>query len=165
MMTARDVLKQQFAMFYGVTRRNLDGMNAADAVVQPSGGGNCANWILGHLINVQNLAMRLIGAEPVWEDPQLERAAFDPITGPATAVDWNTMVSRLSGSESRCLAALGALDDVALAEPMPDPFGRPSTRAEILVILAFHQAYHAGQLAMGRRAAGLAGAIKGPGQG
>jgi uncharacterized damage-inducible protein DinB len=33
-----------------------------------------------------------------------------------------------------------------------------------LNLLAFHQTYHTGQLAMSRRIAGLEGAVKGPGQ-
>lgn len=164
MNTARDVLAQQFAMLYAVCRRNLEGMSTADSLVQPPGGGNCANWIVGHLVNVHNAAMQLVGEAPVWEDPQLERAGFEPITGPANAIDWQVMVTQFLESESRCVAAIGRLSDTALAEPMDDPFGRPSTRAGILTILAFHQTYHAGQLAMARRGAGLDGVIKGPGQ-
>ena len=64
----------------------------------------------------------------------------------------------------RCLAAISALSDDAMAESVPHPFGGTCTRAELLNILAFHQAYHAGQLAMSRRIAGLEGAVKGPGQ-
>jgi uncharacterized damage-inducible protein DinB len=39
-----------------------------------------------------------------------------------------------------------------------------TTRAELLYVLAFHQAYHAGQLAISRRIAGLEGAVKSPRQ-
>lgn len=62
------------------------------------------------------------------------------------------------------LAALGALSDATLAEGMTDPFGNACTRAELLNLLAIHQCYHAGQLGMARRAAGLKGAILAPGQ-
>ena len=43
-------------------------------------------------------------------------------------------------------------------------YGGTCSRAELLNLLAFHQTYHVGQLAISRRIAGLDGAIKGPGQ-
>jgi len=113
---------------------------------------------------VQNAAMALADTSAVWEDPQLARAGFEPITAPKHAIDWDTMTARFFESEPRCVEAIGVLSDQAMAEAMPDPFGRPSTRAGNLGILAFHQAYHAGQIATARRAAGLPGVIKGPGQ-
>jgi uncharacterized damage-inducible protein DinB len=163
-MTLQQLLAEQFQRFYGVTRVNLAGVTAADSVAQPSGGGNCINWILGHLVNVQNGAMALVGADPVWQDPQLQRAGFEPITGPGGAIDWDAMVARFFDSEARCVEAIAALTDDSLNEAMPDPFGRPSTRAGNLNLLAFHQTYHAGQIATARRAAGLPGVVKGPGQ-
>lgn len=49
--------------------------------------------------------------------------------------------------------------------PINGEFSLPDdSRAELLNILAFHQAYHAGQLAICRRIAGLDGVIKAPGQ-
>lgn len=163
-MKTQQLLAEQFQRFYGVTRVNLADVTAADSVAQPLGGGNCLNWILGHLVNVQNGAMALLGIDAVWQDPQLAWAGFQPITGPDGAIDWDTMVARFFDSEQRCIEAITALTDDSLAEPMPDPFGHPSTRAGILNLLAFHQAYHAGQLGLARRAAGLPGVVKGPGQ-
>jgi uncharacterized damage-inducible protein DinB len=42
--------------------------------------------------------------------------------------------------------------------------GGSASRAELLSLLAFHQAYHSGQLGIARRIAGMEGAVKGPGQ-
>ena len=41
-------------------------MTHAQSLAQPAGGGNCANWILGHLVNVHNAVIRVARAEPVW---------------------------------------------------------------------------------------------------
>jgi uncharacterized damage-inducible protein DinB len=164
-MTGRDMLVQQFGAIYGVIARNIDGLSHADSLAPAAGGGNTANWILGHLVNVQNQVMRIIGAPPVWESEQLERARFDhPIRDAADAIDWDTLVDRFNASRNACLAALSALSDESLAEKMPGPFGDPSTRAGLLSILSFHQAYHTGQLGMARRAAGKKAAILAPGQ-
>lgn len=164
-MHARDMLVQQFGAIYGVIARNVDGLTHSDSLAPAAGGGNTANWILGHLLNVQNAVMQIIGAPPVWESDQLERARFDhPIRGAGEAIDWDSLVERFNGSRDSCLAALAELSDEALAEKMPDPFGQPSTRAGMLALLAIHQCYHAGQLGMARRAAGRKAAILAPGQ-
>jgi uncharacterized damage-inducible protein DinB len=155
---------QQFGLVYGVAASNVDGMTQAQSLVQPSPGGNCANWILGHLTNVQNGVMALLGETPVWESEQLARAGLEPITDPSRAIDWNTMRERFLGSKERCLTAISTLSDASLAESVPHPFGGMTTRGELLNLLAFHQAYHAGQLGVARRVAGLEGAIKAPGQ-
>lgn len=163
-MNVQEAAAQHFRFMYQTAAANLEGITQEQSLLQPSPGGNCANWILGHLTNVQNGVMRLIGEKPVWESGDLAKAGEDPITGPKSAIPWDTLRDRFLGSRDRCLAAVTALSDASLAEPVPHPFGGTATRGEILNLLAFHQTYHTGQLAMSRRIAGLEGAIKGPRQ-
>ncbi len=163
-MSPADTLAEQFRLVYATVAGNLEGMSARHSLVQPAGGANCANWILGHLVSVQNGAAELAGAEPVWDDPRLRRAGFEPITSARDAIDWDEMVDRLMDSEDRLVTAVSRLREEQLAEEVPDPFGGTTSRGRLLAVIAFHQAYHAGQLALARRAAGLAGAIRGPGQ-
>ncbi len=61
------------------------------------------------------------------------------------------------------MAALDGLTDAQLDEGgFTDPFGNQVTRGEFLNLLAVHQNYHAGQLGLSRRLAGLEGAIRAP---
>ncbi len=163
-MHIKDSIAHHFKLTYQTAAANLEGMTRQQSLAQPSPGGNCANWILGHLTSVQNGVMRLLGEEPVWNSERLSRAGWDPITGEGGAIDWETLRERFLGSRERCLAAIAALSEQALTEQVPDPFGETTSRAELLNRLAFHQAYHAGQLAIARRVAGLEGVVKGPGQ-
>ncbi len=163
-MKIQETLANQFGLMYQTAAANLDGLTHEQSLAQPTLGGNCANWILGHLMNVQNGVMSVLGEKPVWESDQLARAGRDPITSPTNAIDWDTLRDRFLGSRERCLAAISALSGGALAESVPHPFGGTCSRAELLNLLAFHQAYHTGQLALSRRIAGLDGAGKGPGQ-
>jgi len=163
-MKIQEAIAQHFGFMYTVAAANLEGLTQEQSLAQPSPGGNCANWILGHLTNVQNGAMHLLNEKPVWENDQLKRASYDPIMRPAGAIDWSTLRDRFLGSRERCLTAISKLSDEALTETVPHPFGGTTTRAELLNLLAFHQTYHAGQLAISRRIAGLEGAVKGPGQ-
>jgi uncharacterized damage-inducible protein DinB len=164
-MTTQEMLVQQFDSIYAVIARNVDGLTHEDSLAPAAGGGNTANWILGHLVNVQNAMMQVIGAPPVWESDQLSHARFDhPIRDASDAIDWDTLVEKFNASRDACLAALAKLSDESLAEKMPDPFGGDTTRAGLLGILVIHQCYHAGQLGMARRAAGKKTAILAPGQ-
>jgi uncharacterized damage-inducible protein DinB len=164
-MNARDLLVLQYDAVYRIIGRNIEGLTHADSLVPVAGGGNTANWILGHLVNVQNEVMGLIGAANVWESEQLQRARFDhPIRDAAEAIDWDTLVERFNSTHKTCLDAIGSLTDDALDENMKGPFGRDTTRAGVLAFLAVHQCYHAGQLGMSRRAAGYKAAILAPGQ-
>ena len=163
-MNLKSMINQHFEMIYQIAGANLEGITHEQSLAQPEPGGNCANWILGHLTNVQNGVMKLLGQSPVWESEQLSRAGWDPITGQPQAIDWETLRNRFLGSRERRLAGVSALSESALTEQVPHPFGGTTTRAELLNVLAFHQAYHTGQLAIARRIAGLEGAVKGPGQ-
>lgn len=163
-MDTKASLLRHFSLLYDTAAMNLEDMSAEHSLARPEPGGNCANWILGHIVSVHNDLMALVGETPVWESEQLARAGFDPIEDPAKAIDWDELKERFLGSRERCLAALAALTDEELAEQLEDPFGEPTSRAGLLTLLAFHQTYHAGQLGVMRRVAGLPGAIKGPGQ-
>lgn len=163
-MNAQNAVAKHFELIYQVAALNLDGITPEQSLAQPSPGGNCANWILGHLTSVQNGVMQLVGEKPVWESDQLARAGTEPITSGSEAIDWDTMRGRFLGSRDRCLAAISRLSDDGMAETVPHPFGGTTSRGELLNVLAFHQAYHTGQLAVARRIAGLEGALKGPRQ-
>jgi uncharacterized damage-inducible protein DinB len=164
-MDGKDALKQQYGFFYRSAKANLDGMTADQSVAQPEPGGNCANWILAHMLGAHNAVMKLAKQDPVWEDETLARAGSDPITSAADAVDWDTMVTRFLASEPRLLAGLEALTEDELDEEgFTDPFGNETTRGRLLNLLAVHQNYHAGQLGMARRLVGLPGAIRSPRQ-
>lgn len=163
-MKTQQAIANQFGFVYRMIEVNTEGMTAEQSLAQPIPGGNCANWIVGHLTNVQNVIMKAIGQPPVWESEQLGNAGWDPITGPHKAIAWDAMRDRILGSRDRCVAAISSLSDAQMAEPVPHPFGGTASRAEVLALGAFHQAYHAGQLAIARRVAGLEGVVKGPGQ-
>src|SRR2546427_452398 len=113
----QEAVAQHFRLMYQTAAANLNGLTHDQSLMQPSPGGNCANWILGHLMNVHNGVMSLVGEKPVWESSQLAQAGDNPITGPTNAIDWNTMRERFLGSKDRCLAAISALPDRA---PRPE---------------------------------------------
>jgi uncharacterized damage-inducible protein DinB len=162
-MTTTEMLQAQFDLIYKTVEANTAGLSAEDSLAHPEAGGNCANWILGHLTNAQNGLMQLMGVEPVWTDAALERDWNEPVTGPDSALDFGAMRDAFLGSRERCLEAIGAQSAEALAEDgIPNPLGGTTTREGLIMLLAFHMAYHAGQLAVARRVAGHPGVFRQP---
>ena len=163
-MKQQQSIAQQFGIAYSMVALNVEGMTKEQSLTQPATGGNCSNWILGHLVDVHNNAMGLAGTDPVWDSDQLKKAGYEPIKSAAGAIEWDTLRSKFLDSKDRCLSAIAKLSDASLEETFPHPFGGTATRAELLSLLALHMTYHAGQLGIARRIAGLPGVIKAPGQ-
>ncbi len=112
---------------------------------------------------MQNNALALLGEAPIFEHDNLPRGEQGPVTGPENAIPFAEARERFLDSEKRCMAALSSLSDADLQEGgFSDPFGDTTTKGGLLNLIAFHQAYHAGQLGLSRRLVGHAGAIKAP---
>jgi hypothetical protein len=162
LLSASQILRQQFELIYATAELNLRHMTMEHSVIQPEPAGNPANWLLAHLIQIQNGVMWLVGQPPVWTDPRIPRVGLVPPVDPASPFDWDAMCSSLIASRDRCLDAIASLSDEQLTETLPDPFGGVTTRVELLGVLANHQPYHIGQLGLIRRLVGLPGEIRGP---
>lgn len=162
-MNGKDYIRQQYGFLYAVLKMHITGVTAEEAVRQPPTGGNCLNWLVAHLVNVQNSVMKLVGAEPVLEDEALNRDWDEPIRTAEEALDWDRLVAALLGSEERCLAAIDGLSKEFVDQGgFKDPFGTALTRGGLLTFLAGHQVYHAGQIGIVRRVIGLPGVISQP---
>ncbi len=159
---ARDLLTVEFDAVYDAAEANLAGMTQEDLLVQPSVGGNCANWILSHLVHSHNGIMATLGEPPVWDNDALAAPRSAPIVDPRDALDFDELRRRFLDSRQRCLHGIENMSDDALARPLRSPAGGTWTVAQLLAFLAFHQGYHVGQLGLARRAAGHQGAIRGP---
>ncbi len=61
-----DALNMLFGINYQVLKKNLDGVTHEESLIQPEGGGNCLNWVLGHIVATRDNAIRLLNQEPVW---------------------------------------------------------------------------------------------------
>jgi len=138
------------------------GVNARDltheeSLLGPKPGGNCANWVLGHIVQNRGAILELLGEQPVWNasdgDPYKRGSA--PIAGGATAKPFPEILEALDRSQERLLAGLSRMRDSDLGSA--DTKG---SRAAKLAGLQFHEAYHAGQLGLLRRIAGKKGAIQ-----
>lgn len=161
MNTTTDALNMLFGINYSVIRRNLAGVTHDESLIQPAGGGNCLNWVLGHIVATRDNALRLLNQEPVWskEIAGIYKRGSDPIRDGANAQTLEKVVADLELSQGRMVAGLAAVSESELSAPSPDK-SLAETVGELLFVLQFHEAYHAGQAGLLRRMAGHEGAIK-----
>lgn len=163
-MGAIDVLLAQAQAIHGVVNRNADGIVHDESLATPGQGGNCFNWVLGHLVWANTLVLKVVNESGPLTDDQLKPYARGSEglhdAGQAIALDgllaaWNDTCSRIE-------AGLPKLTPEFLESQAPfSPRNKADeTVGSLLTALMFHQAYHAGQLGLGRRAIGKAGVIK-----
>jgi uncharacterized damage-inducible protein DinB len=151
-------LRRSLAFHHGTLDMNLEGVTQQDSMVQPPGGANPINWVVGHVLVYRNLLHALLGAAPAWEGDATAAYARGsaPLTDEAQAVPLDQLRAGLQASRKALEAALDTLDPARLAEPSKGD----QTVADRLSFLLFHEAYHLGQLGILRRIVGKPGAIK-----
>lgn len=137
---------------------NTAGLTHDESLVSPPGGGNCVNWILGHLVKSRNDELGLLGKTPVFPPEKFERYnnGRPPITDAAEALDLKELCDDFAALQAPLVAALRTVEPEILARPVPDsPTGNPNeTVGSMITAIAFHEAYHLGQIGLLRRTLG-----------
>ncbi len=158
-----ELIAYQFDFNYNVAKINTGDLTQDESLATPPGGGNCINWVMGHVVTSRNGVMQLLGREPVWD---AERAApysrgSEPITA-ADALPFEEILADYRRSQKTLREALAGLTDDDLKASSPIQFfkGEQETVGSALAAFAFHEAYHLGQTGSLRHAAGKQGAIK-----
>lgn len=145
-------------------KANAAGVTQEESLAQPHPGGNCLNWVVGHLVCIYNNAIPLVGQEPVMDKAILARydRGSDPILAADQALPLSQLLEAWDELSARFDAGIAALTPEYLDQPAPfSPSGDPDeTVRSLLNTVLFHQAYHSGQTGVLRRVAGHEGAIK-----
>ena len=144
--------------------KNIEGLSHEDSLAQPLPGGNCANWVMGHIVNARNLALGIMGREPLPAPEKYAPYGNEPVTGDANALPWSELVESFQKSQALLEEGLQEMSAEALSGPAPfSPTGNPDeTVGSLLSGIVFHEAYHAGQTGLLRRLAGKPGALQAP---
>ena len=143
---------------------NLEGVSDEEALRQPPQGGNCLNWVAGHVVGSRAGTLRVLGQEVPFDDSRYDRyqRGSDPVTGSENTVSLAEMRSDFAATADGLAAGLNALtvDYLALKAPFSPGGRQDETMATLLPGLVFHESYHIGQLGVLRRWAGKEGAIR-----
>jgi uncharacterized damage-inducible protein DinB len=158
-----EVYQHQAKLTRAVLRANTEGLTQEESLVQPQPEGNCLNFIVGHLVNVYDKALPLVGQEPVMGDAvkRYERGS-PPLRDAAEAMQLSDLLAAFDTQTERFQAGLATLTPEVLERPMPGPDSGgelTETMRSLLGTILFHQSYHAGQTGVLRRIIGKPGAI------
>lgn len=159
-----EILRHQARLAHQVVRLNAGGVTHEESLLQPHPGGNCLNWIVGHLVAIYDRALPLLGQEPVMAAGAMERyeRGSPPLRDPAGAMPLEELLAAWDEASRRADTGLAGLTAEDLARPAPfSPGDDPDETVRSLVAtVVFHQSYHAGQTGVLRRIAGKEGAIR-----
>src|SRR5262245_23755267 len=67
--------RRQARMAHQVVRINVDGITHEESLIRPQPGGNCLNWIVGHLVWVYLGGLPAVGRAPMMERSGLSQYA------------------------------------------------------------------------------------------
>lgn len=158
------VFRHQAGMTRSVVQANTAGITQEESLIQPSPGGNCQNWVVGHLACIYNKMLPLLGQDQLAETEALKRydRGAPPLKDAAEALELRDLMAAFETATERIDAGLAGLSPEALDQKIPDsPSGNPNeTVRSLLSTIFFHQAYHAGQTGILRRLAGKEGAVR-----
>jgi len=144
--------------------RNVDGVTHEESLRSPTPGGNCLNWVVGHLVLARNgWLSTVLGAEPVLDAATMQqyRRGSDPLVDGTLAMPLERMVEAFDAAQPRLLAAMAALTPERMAQKAPfSPGNDPAeTIGSLVTKLCFHEGYHVGQTGFLRRLLGHPGGI------
>lgn len=157
-----EILLTQLGYLKLALETNLAGVDHDESLTQPPGGGNCLNWVLGHLVASRDITLELLGRDPTWGPEKAARYArgSEPVTGPEEAVvPLEEILTDLETSRQAIVEGLHAISDEELDVLVPW-FGRDEPKSVALAGLVFHESYHVGQTGVLRRLTGREGAIR-----
>jgi len=161
-MTGNDLAKM-YEFSYAAMNRNLQDLSNEDSLVLPEAGGNCLNWVLGHIVATRGATLMLAGTPPTLtgENLAIYRCGSHP-EGTDDFADLATLRGWLSDTQQQLIPALTALSEEDLNRLVPEEQRRPPLTGSIgdaLIRLHYHEGYHNGQIGLLRRLAGKEGAI------
>src|SRR5687768_11640429 len=106
-----DTALLQLQMCQATVKANLGGITHEESLRQPTPAGNCANWVLGHLVATRCGFLKVFGSEPVWDEADCAR--YDrhgpPITRASDAKPLDEIWKAFDASQERLRTAVSAL--------------------------------------------------------
>jgi uncharacterized damage-inducible protein DinB len=158
-------ISRLYDVTYFTLKMNTEGVTHEMSLVSPQPGGNCMNWVVGHILAQRLPILKLAGGEPIWTDADAAVYARGsaPIAGHRQdeARPFESLVADLAKTQQRLKEALARITDDALAAPgIPDVPGGVQPVGAQLAFFNFHESYHSGQVGLLRRLLGLPGMIR-----
>jgi len=162
-MFSSDDISNLFRINYMALQVNVKGISHYESAIMPKPGGNCLNWVVGHIVISRAIILEMVGQKPVMSDIQAAPYKRGVIPSESDMLfPFDKLLERLKDSQDRLTTGLEGLTVEQLYESDPDneTEWRRQPMVDQLVFLQFHEAYHVGQTGLLRRLIGKEGAIQ-----
>lgn len=151
----KEAILELLEMNSAIIRMQTRGISQEQSLIQPPYGGNCLNWVIGHILTSRQTIFNFLKIEPILSPEEL--AIYDRgsevLIDPAQAADLSKLLKNVKVSEDLIRKGLDSLPKGALDEVTP--FGRSSgPLGGHILFLIWHETYHVGQLELLRQLAG-----------
>ena len=136
---------------------NLEGVTHEESLVHPASGGNCINWVVGHVLVHRDMMLGLLGRPALLDAATTARytRGSEPILPDSDGVQTlDVLKAGLEESYHQLRAAVSSADEAAFAAP-----SGKGTMGDSLIFLLGHEWYHGGQVGLLRRITGHARAL------
>jgi hypothetical protein len=153
-MISAEHVKKIFERNLWVINKQVEGVTHEESLLQADFRANTMNWVLGHLLWERQAVLELLGMEPVADKTLTDRYAYDsePISAESEGVILlGEMLGYFQQTEEKFAAGFSKMDDSRWNEAVNDKGTTLWMRAEFL---AWHEAYHVGQLELLRQLTG-----------
>lgn len=160
MITKKEFI-QMFSSENEILLQQTAGITHADSLLQPPVGGNCMNWVMGHLVvNLVDI-LHTLGVEAQPALPELAHYAYgsDPIHSESPGViQLQTLIDDYAHLTTLVCDQLNKMKDVDFDEEI-DFWQGKRRRGYVVFFYYFHNTYHLGQLEQLRNLAGKTGKV------
>jgi hypothetical protein len=132
------------------------GLSHADSLLQPEPGGNCLNWVMGHLVGNLVEILKVLGEVPPSGLPDLQHYGYgsEPILRDEPGVHpFEDLIESYTRLNNLVIEKLKQMTEADFEEEI-DFFQEKTRRGYIAFFYFFHNTYHLGQLEQFRNLAG-----------
>ncbi len=151
-----DDLAKMLKFELDIVRQQTAGLSQADSLIQPQPGGNCLNWVMGHLDDGLIALLKVCGGEKSADLPSFDRYGYgsEPVVGDGEGVlPLQDLVASYEVLTNAIIDRLAEMQEGDFDQET-DIFSGKVTRGYAAFFFFFHISFHLGQLEFGRNLAG-----------
>lgn len=136
-----DLLVNYFIFTADKLNEVMKGITHEFSLMKPTPKGNNINWLLGHLVITRDNMTRVLCSQSICNEKTVELyREGTPVTTAETAKDTLELLNIFNDNHELLMSGLQKLD-----------FSEKPDREKRIAYLAFHEAYHTGQIGILRK--------------
>jgi hypothetical protein len=154
------ITKDEFARLLSheldILSRQTEGLTHHESLLQPQPGGNCLNWIIGHLVGNLVIILSVLAGDPPSGLPDLEHYGYGSEPVPCDepgVIELPVLIDAYALLTKTISERLAQMTEADFNDEI-DFWQSQSRRGYVAFFYFFHNTYHIGQLEQLRNLAG-----------